>query len=180
VLTDKSARLSIHHGQWSSPAYGVIDGQAQVIFGGGDGYIYSFDPAGDNGKSKLLWKFDSNPKTAKLELMGKGTRNDIISTPVIYDNKVYVATGQDPEHGEGVGTFWCIDPTKRGDVSKELAFNASDQNPTPTASKRSSRGRDLPANRTRRSSGEYCASMIATATRTSRSRSSSIAASARL
>jgi outer membrane protein assembly factor BamB len=132
LWTDKSPGLNIHHGQWSSPAYGVIDGQAQVIFGGGDGYIYSFDPAGENGASKLLWKFDSNPKTAKLELMGKGTRNDIISTPVIYDNKVYVATGQDPEHGEGIGTFWCIDPTKRGDVSKELAFNASDpKNPIP-------------------------------------------------
>jgi outer membrane protein assembly factor BamB len=132
LWTDNSPGLNIHHGQWSSPAYGVIDGQAQVIFGGGDGYIYSFDPAGENGKSKMLWKFDANPKTAKLELMGKGTRNDIISTPVIYDNKVYVATGQDPEHGEGVGTLWCIDPTKRGDVSKELAFNASDpKNPIP-------------------------------------------------
>lgn len=132
LWTDNSPGLNIHHGQWSSPAYGVIDGQAQVIFGGGDGYIYSFDPAGENGKSKLLWKFDANPKTAKLELMGKGTRNDVISTPVIYDNKVYVATGQDPEHGEGVGTLWCIDPTKRGDVSKEFAFNASDpKNPIP-------------------------------------------------
>lgn len=132
LWTDASPGLNIHHGQWSSPAYGVIDGQPQVIFGGGDGYIYSFDPAGENGKSKLLWKFDANPKTAKLELMGKGTRNDIISTPVIYDNKVYVATGQDPEHGEGVGTLWCIDPTKRGDVSKELAFNAADpKNPIP-------------------------------------------------
>jgi outer membrane protein assembly factor BamB len=135
LWTDNSPGLNIHHGQWSSPAYGVIDGQAQVIFGGGDGYVYSFDPAGENGKSKLLWKFDANPKTAKLELMGKGTRNDIISTPVIYDNKVYVATGQDPEHGEGVGTLWCIDPTKRGDVSKELAFNASDPK-TPIPHKR--------------------------------------------
>jgi outer membrane protein assembly factor BamB len=132
LWSDNSPGLNIHHGQWSSPAYGVIDGQAQVIFGGGDGYVYSFDPAGENGKSKLLWKFDANPKTAKLELMGKGTRNDIISTPVIYNDKVYVATGQDPEHGEGEGILWCIDPTKRGDVSKELAFNASDpKNPIP-------------------------------------------------
>ncbi|MBA3482833.1 MAG: PQQ-binding-like beta-propeller repeat protein [Pirellulales bacterium] len=127
LWSDNSPGLNIHHGQWSAPTYAEINGQAQVFFGGGDGYLYSFDPAGDGaGKSKLLWKFDTNPKIAKLELMGKGTRNDIICTPVVYDGLVYVATGQDPEHGEGVGTMWCIDPNKRGDVSKELAFNAAD------------------------------------------------------
>ena len=102
LWTDNSPGLNIHHGQWSSPAYAEIDGQAQVIFGGGDGWLYSFDPEGDgDGKSKLLWKFDTNPKTAKLELMGKGTRNDIIARRSFYDGLVYVATGQDPEHGEG-------------------------------------------------------------------------------
>ena len=130
LWTDASPGGNIHHGQWSSPAYAVIDGQPQVIFGGGDGWVYSFDPKGGaDGKSKLLWKFDCNPKTAKLELMGKGTRNDVIATPVIHDNKVYIATGQDPEHGEGVGQLWCIDPTKKldgSDVSPQLAFNASD------------------------------------------------------
>jgi outer membrane protein assembly factor BamB len=127
LWTDNSPGLNIHHGQWSSPAYGEFNGQAQVLFGGGDGYLYSFDPKGDgNGKSKMLWKFDTNPKEAKLELGGKGTRNDIIATPVIYDGLVYVATGQDPEHGEGIGTLWCIDPNKHGDVSPELAYNASD------------------------------------------------------
>ncbi len=54
-------------------------------------------------------------------LGGSGTRNNIIATPVIYDGLVYVAVGQDPEHGEGIGHLWCIDPTKRGDVSPTLA-----------------------------------------------------------
>ncbi len=43
---------------------------------------------------------------------------------------VYVAVGQDPEHGEGDGHLWCIDPTKRGDVSPELAVTA-DGDPVP-------------------------------------------------
>jgi outer membrane protein assembly factor BamB len=34
--------------------------------------------------------------------------------------------GQDPEHGEGIGHLWCIDPTKRGDISSELAFSLKD------------------------------------------------------
>lgn len=127
LWTDNSPKDNIHHGQWSSPTYAVIKGQPQVLFGGGDGWLYSFDPQGDgSGHAKLLWKFDTNPKTAKLELMGKGTRNDIIATPVVYDDRVYVATGQDPEHGEGVGILWCIDPNKSGDVSPELVFNAAD------------------------------------------------------
>jgi outer membrane protein assembly factor BamB len=40
---------------------------------------------------------------------------------VIFDNKVYVANGQDPEHGEGVGHLYCIDGTKRGDITKDGA-----------------------------------------------------------
>ena len=126
LWTDNSPGLNIHHGQWSSPGYAVIGGQPQILFGGGDGWLYSFDPQGEGGKSKLLWKFDANPKEAELKLMGEGTRNDIIGTPVVVDDLVYVATGQDPEHGEGVGILWCIDPTKRGDVSPELVFNTAD------------------------------------------------------
>lgn len=126
VWADNSVGGNVQHGQWSSPAYAVIKGVPQVLFGGGDGWLYSFDPKGENGKPKLLWKFDANPKTAKLELMGEGDRNDIIGTPVIYNDLVYIATGQDVEHGDGVGNLYCLDPTKRGDVSAELAFNAAD------------------------------------------------------
>jgi outer membrane protein assembly factor BamB len=43
----------------------------------------------------------------------------VISTPIIVDNIVYIANGQDPEHGEGVGHLYAIDPTKRGDITKE-------------------------------------------------------------
>ena len=84
--------------------------------------IYSWE----NGKSKLLWEFDCNPKTSKYTLGGRADRNHIIGTPVIHDGLVYVAVGEDPEHGEGVGHLWCIDPTKRGDVSSELAVSLKD------------------------------------------------------
>lgn len=132
LWTDKSPGSNILHGQWSSPMVATItmpDGseQAQAIFGGGDGWVYSFDPAGDGqGGPKLLWKFDANPKQSKWVLGGRGTRNNIIATPVVYKNRVFVAVGQDPEHGEGIGHLWCLDPTKSGDVSPELAFNAED------------------------------------------------------
>ena len=128
LWTDNSPGLNILHGQWSSPASGVWGGEPQVIFGGGDGWVYSFAPEGDGqGGSKLLWKFDANPKESHYALNG-ATRNHIIATPVIYDGLVYVGVGEDPEHGEGQGHLWCIDPTQRGDVSPELAFNSAHPN----------------------------------------------------
>ncbi|MHC5111906.1 MAG: outer membrane protein assembly factor BamB family protein [Planctomycetota bacterium] len=66
---------------------------------------------------KLLWKFDLNPKDSKWILGGRGTRNNIISTPVIFDDKVFLCVGQDPEHGEGPGHLFAIDGTKRGDIT---------------------------------------------------------------
>ena len=128
LWSDRSPGENILHGQWSSPTVATLDGVAQVLFAGGDGWLYSFkaDP-GTDGKPELLWKFDCNPKTSEWILGGRGTRNNIIATPVVYDGRVYVAVGQDPEHGEGVGHLWCIDPTKRGDISAELAVNVNDR-----------------------------------------------------
>lgn len=112
----------ILHGQWSSPAIGEVNGTKQVYFPGGDGWLYAFDPAGDGeGGGKIIWKFDLNPKDSKWELGGRGTRNNIIATPVFYENSVIVAVGQDPEHGEGVGHLYRIDATKEGDVSPQIA-----------------------------------------------------------
>ena len=36
---------------------------------------------------------------------------------MIWEDKVYIAVGQDPEHGEGVGNFWAIDASLDGDVT---------------------------------------------------------------
>lgn len=127
LWADGTPGVNIMHGQWSSPTYAVIEGVPQVIFGGGDGWLYSFSgEATPDGKAKLLWAFDCNPKESKWVLGGRATRNDIIATPVVYKGLVYVAVGQDPEHGEGIGHLWCIDPTKRGDISPELAFSLKD------------------------------------------------------
>jgi outer membrane protein assembly factor BamB len=125
LWTDNSAGTNIIEGQWSSPACGVLGGVPQVIFGGPDGWLYSFALEGNgNGRSALLWKFDGNHKDSKHILGGRGNRNYFVATPVIYDGLVYVAMGQSPEFGEGTADFWCIDPTRRGDVSPTLAVDA--------------------------------------------------------
>jgi outer membrane protein assembly factor BamB len=104
----------IMHGQWSNPSFAEINGVKQVIFPGGDGWLRSYVPE----TGELIWKFDCNPKDAVYELGGAGTRSDFIGTPVFHDNKVYIGVGQDPEHTTGIANFFCIAPTKKGDISK--------------------------------------------------------------
>lgn len=118
----------IFHGQWSSPSTGSPNGKPLVFFGGGDGLLYAFDakPVKDGESSflkKVFW-VDCNPPEYKVK-DGKPIRypaaegpSEINSTPVFYKNRIYVATGQDPEHGEGVGRLLCIDATKTGDLTK--------------------------------------------------------------
>jgi outer membrane protein assembly factor BamB len=110
VWQDASPGPDILHGQWSSPTLAEVNGTMQAIFPGGNGWLYGFNArTGDP-----LWKFDLNPKDA----VWPKTRNDGIATPVFAEGKVFMAVGQDPESGEGVGHFYAIDPSKRGDITE--------------------------------------------------------------
>ncbi len=104
---------NVLHGSWTNPAYAEVNGRGQVIFPGGNGVLYSLDAASGD----IVWEFDLNPKDSEWSLGGRGTRNNVLSTPVVYDNKVYIGVGQDPEHGEAPGHFYAIDPTGTGDVT---------------------------------------------------------------
>ena len=117
VWTSNVAGSNVLHGQWASVSITEVkraDGkvQALVIAPLGDGWVYAFDAK----TGEIVWRFDSNPKDA----IYPQTRNELIATPVIYENKMYIANGQDPEHGTGYAHFWCVDITKTGDVSPEL------------------------------------------------------------
>ena len=88
VWSDNSPGDHVLHGQWASPALAIVNGRAEVIAPLGDGWIYSYDA----NTGKIIWKFDSNPKDSFYPQ----TRNELISTPVIYKNRLYIANGQDP------------------------------------------------------------------------------------
>jgi outer membrane protein assembly factor BamB len=110
VWQDNSPGDHILHGQWSSPALGEVNGLMQVFFPGGDGWLYGFNAL----TGEKLWKYDLNPKDA----VWPKTRSDGIATPVFFDGKIYLATGHDPEDGEGLGHMYCVDPTKSGDITE--------------------------------------------------------------
>ena len=97
VWEDNSVEDRILHGQWSTPSIGEVDGVVQVVSAQGDGWVRGY--VAETGEK--LWEFDTNPKDS----VWPRTRNEVISTPVIHEDRVYIANGQDPEHGEGVGHF---------------------------------------------------------------------------
>jgi outer membrane protein assembly factor BamB len=110
VWEDNSVENRILHGQWSTPSVGTIGGVVQVVSAQGDGWVRGYEAQ----TGKKLWEFDTNPKDS----VWPRTRNELIATPVVYQDVVYIANGQDPEHGEGVGHMYAIDGTKRGDITK--------------------------------------------------------------
>jgi len=130
LVAEEASGISenIMHANWSSPTYAEINGVPTVIFGAGDGFTYGFHATEfnveeDGGEKfnlfKELWKVDTCPKDYRIDEKGEPIKyatypgpSEIISTPVVYNNKVYIAIGQDPEHGEGVGAITCIDPSK--------------------------------------------------------------------
>ncbi len=107
----------IFGGQWSNPAYAVIQGKPQVIFPGGDAALYSFEPT----TGKLIWEFHCYPKRVIDPKKGSNLKYFFVATPVIHDNKVYIGLGIEPDVGPlpdmPHSYFLCIDATKTGDVS---------------------------------------------------------------
>lgn len=110
---DNSPGDRILTGQWGSPGYGVVDGQPQVVFPGGDGWLYSFEPA----SGKLLWKFNGKAHEKRLPTGEPETTFQFLAAPVFSGSSVFVAIGE-PEAGSGPGALRCLDARLRGDVTK--------------------------------------------------------------
>jgi outer membrane protein assembly factor BamB/HEAT repeat protein len=103
------------HGQWSSPVAANVNGRIQVLFGGGDGWLRSYDAASGH----EVWRFDGNPKDARwLPYPGVLSRSSIIASPVFADGRVFVAMGQSPGHDNGPSLIHAISPNGQGDVTE--------------------------------------------------------------
>lgn len=103
------------HGDWSSPVAINVNGQTQVLFGGGDGVLRAYDAM----SGREVWRFDGNPKDARwLPRPGVLSRGSIIASPVFDGGRVFVAMGQDPTHGNGPSLIHAINPNGRGDVTR--------------------------------------------------------------
>lgn len=103
------------HGAWSSPVAANVNGRMQVLFGGGDGWLRSYDAA----SGQELWRFDGNPKDVRwLPRANVLSRSSIIASPVFAGGRVFIAMGQSPGHGNAPSFVYAIDPNGHGDVTK--------------------------------------------------------------
>jgi outer membrane protein assembly factor BamB len=129
---DGSISAGVFHGQWSSPTVATLNGRDIIVYGGGDGFCYAFEPVTDDGSGvqtlKQLWKYDCNPpgyrerggkridywalvRGGPKDLDANGdlySPSEIIGSPVVYENRIYVTIGQDPLHGHGRGAITCL------------------------------------------------------------------------
>jgi outer membrane protein assembly factor BamB len=113
VWQDSSPGDKILHGQWGSAAYGVVEGQPQVAFSGGDGWVYAFEPA----TGKMIWKFNCKSHE-KLSAPGVDpTEVNLPATPVFAGHRVLIAVGVDVDT-TGEGCLRAIDARQKGDVTK--------------------------------------------------------------
>ena len=110
VWQDGSPGDGVLHGQWSSPALGLVNGVQQVFFPGGDGWLYGFNAR----TGEKLWSFDMNPKDA----VWPRTRNYGVATPVFSGGRVFMSVGQDPDHPNGAGHAYSVNPEQRGDITE--------------------------------------------------------------
>jgi outer membrane protein assembly factor BamB len=110
VWQDNSPGGNILHGQWGSASLGIVDGVPQVFFPSGDGWLYAFNAR----TGEKLWKFDLNPKDA----VWPKTRNYAVSTPVFSGGQLFTSVGQDPDHPNGIGHTYCINPAQKGDITE--------------------------------------------------------------
>ena len=119
------------HGEWSSPTLAKAGDKDLIVWGGGDGFCYAFDPRFEPGQDgrpgvlKQVWKFDCNTPALRLRdgkplLYNKNHEgpSEVIGTPVFYKGRLYVTVGQDSRHGNGPGCLSCIDPTRTGDITE--------------------------------------------------------------
>ncbi|MGH9220849.1 MAG: PQQ-binding-like beta-propeller repeat protein, partial [Vicinamibacterales bacterium] len=96
-----------------------VDGRIQVFFGGGDGWLRSYDAA----SGQDIWRFDGNPKDAKwLPRPGVLSRGAIIASPVLADDRLFVAMGQEPGHGNGPSFVHALRVNGRGDVTSSAVL----------------------------------------------------------
>jgi outer membrane protein assembly factor BamB len=148
LLARDDDRISqrVFHGQWSSPALATVKGRPLVVYAAGDGICHAFRPvpgttaaaAAAPAMLERVWQFDCNPpgyrdrggmpidywalvRGAPKQLDADGmlvSPSELIGTPVVSGDRVYVGIGQDPVHGPGRGALSCFRVDGTGDVTR--------------------------------------------------------------
>lgn len=123
----------VFHCTWSSPSLTQVNGKDLILFAGGDGVVYAFEPWKTSGTKtesregpgtlKLVWKFDFDPEGPKEDVHRYNSNrsispSNIYGMPVVADGRVYVAGGGDWFWGKNEAWLKCFDPHGQGDITR--------------------------------------------------------------
>jgi len=114
------------HGNWSSPRSAQVDGRDLILFSGGDGVLYAFEPLDGQVSDaasqtlKIRWQYDCHPPDyrqrdgqpipyARWNKKSQDGPSEALASPVVHQGRVYVTIGQSPVHGPGQGQLSCVD-----------------------------------------------------------------------
>ncbi len=104
VVWFKSTRLLPYDTTYSAPALTVLGGQASLVFGSGDGQIWSFQPRTGN----AIWNYEFS-------------RRGINTPPVIDGQTVYASHSEENNVGTTMGGFVALDGSLKGNISQNGA-----------------------------------------------------------
>lgn len=118
----------IFHCTWSSPAMARIDGRRRIVFAGGDGVLYGFEPfkarRGATGVARLdeVWRFDFDPEAPKSDVASylnnrRTSPSNIYGMPVVDGDRIYVAGGGDWFWGKNEAWVKCLRAGGKGDTT---------------------------------------------------------------
>lgn len=86
---------------YASPINVVINGQAAIVFGSGDGGFHAFQPR----TGKKIWTYNVS-------------RRGLNNTPIYVDGKIYCGHSEENLSESTMGAMFAIDATKLGDITK--------------------------------------------------------------
>jgi len=88
---------------YSVPAVCVLDGQAALVFGSGDGGVHAWQPR----TGKPIWNFDFSLRGLNI-------------SPVVVDNKVYTSQAEENfNNAASMGGILCIDGKGKGKITEQ-------------------------------------------------------------
>ena len=126
VATDQEGiGPNIFHCTWSSPALARQRERELILFAGGNGICYAFNPADSHQRNAALekvWWYDGDPFAPKTNvhdyLRNRETSpSNIKSMPVYANGKLFLTLGGDIWWGKRKAWLQCVDIDGRGDIS---------------------------------------------------------------
>ena len=121
VWSDASSSAALLDGQWGSPRWLRTVAGEQVVFPGGDGRLYGFDPV----LGKPRWQFNGNTVPGGSPAEGR-EKNVFVASPVIAEGRLHIALGRDPEEGSADGGVWTLEIDEDGEPTLGWFFGGED------------------------------------------------------